>query len=497
MSRPVRVRIAPSPTGDPHVGTAYIALFNVMFARQNGGQFILRIEDTDQSRCTPDSESRIFETLRWLGLDYDEGPDVGGACGPYRQSERLEIYAKHAKQLVDSGAAYRCFCTKDRLDELKALQRKLKQPPGYDGHCRYMDPDEVARRLEAGEEHVVRLKVDKAGDTTFIDRLRGDVVIPNAEVDDQVLLKSDGFPTYHLANVVDDHLMGVTHVIRAEEWISSTPKHVMLYAAFGWELPEFCHMPLLRNADKSKISKRKNPVSLTWYRDVGYLPEALVNFLALQGWSLGDDREKFTPEDMLTAFDLDRVSISGPVFDLEKLGWLNGMYIRELEPSRLRELLDPHMPEGRKLNEERIQQLLPLVQERLRRLDEWDALTAYFHPGPLSTDPESLRVRKKNRPDGEELRAPGEAARALRSYLQSLVDADWVESELEARAKGLLKELGWKPPELFMLIRKAATGTSQTPPVFETLAILGRETAIERLEEAAKGLESLLPASEA
>ncbi|MBN2582283.1 MAG: glutamate--tRNA ligase, partial [Planctomycetes bacterium] len=267
--RPVRVRIAPSPTGDPHVGTAYIALFNLCFARRSGGKFVLRIEDTDQTRSTPESEQAIFDALHWLGLDYDEGPDAGGPLGPYRQSERLDIYRREVQKLLDSGHAYYCFCTAERLAEVRAGQQERKEKIGYDGHCRTISLAEAEKRAAAGEPHVVRLAVPPEGETTFHDQLRGPITFQNSTIDDQVLLKSDRFPTYHLANVVDDHLMEITHVCRAEEWITSTPKHVLLYDAFGWQFPEFVHMPLLRNQDRSKISKRKNPTSLNWYREQG------------------------------------------------------------------------------------------------------------------------------------------------------------------------------------------------------------------------------------
>jgi glutamyl-tRNA synthetase len=334
-SRPVRVRIAPSPTGDPHVGTAYIALFNYAFARQQGGSFVLRIEDTDQTRSRADSEQMILSSLRWLGLSWDEGPDVGGPFGPYHQSKRLDLYAQHVRQLVDRGRAYPCFCTAERLGELRVAQMADKLTPGYDRRCRTIDPAEAAGRADAGEPHTIRLAVPTEGSISFVDRLRGPVEIAVAQIDDQVLLKSDGFPTYHLANVVDDHLMEITHVIRAEEWISSTPKHVLLYDAFGWQAPEWIHMPLLRNQDKSKISKRKNPVSLVFYRDAGILPQAMLNFLGIMGWSFGGDREKFTLDEMVEVFSWDRVSLGGPVFNLEKLRWLNEKYIHELDFGQL------------------------------------------------------------------------------------------------------------------------------------------------------------------
>jgi len=492
MSNEVRVRIAPSPTGDPHVGTAYIALFNWMFAHQHKGKFVLRIEDTDQSRCSSESESMIFETLNWLGLNYDEGPDIGGDYGPYRQSERLAIYKKHALDMVDKDKAYYCFCTSSRLEELKLLQGKLKQSRGYDGHCRYMSRDEVKQRLAAGEDHVLRLKVDKEKETRFKDRLRDEILIQNKEVDDQVLLKSDGFPTYHLANVVDDHLMKITHVIRAEEWIVSVPKHLMIYEALGWQAPEFIHMPLLRNKDKSKISKRKNPVNLTWYRDEGFLPEAMVNFLALLGWSFGDDREKFSRNDMLEVFDIDRVSITGPVFDLDKLEWLNGHYIRELPLSQLRELLQTWMKEGEDLSEEQLAGLMPLVQDRLKRLGQWSELTHYFSPQLLKYDLETLRVRKKNKPTAKEMHIPSEVSEVLCSLSKCLESVVWNEEKIEEGIKTFLTGLdNWKSAEIYMLLRKVLTGTVASPPLFPTMLLLGQELCVRRVKDVSDKIKEL------
>src|SRR5262245_2936159 len=362
--RSVRVRIAPSPTGDPHVGTTYIALFNFVFARQQGGKFVLRIEDTDQSRARADSEQMIFQALRWIGLSWDEGPDVGGPFGPYRQSERGAFYRDHAGILLERDQAYRCFCTPERLEKVRLQRQAEKKSHGYDRHCRDLDPIEGRQRAAAGEPHTIRLKTPLTGEVIVHDKLRGDVKIDVAQIDDQVLLKSDGMPTYHLANVVDDHLMEITHVIRAEEWISSTPKHVLLYRAFAWDEPEWFHMPLLRNADKSKISKRKNPVSINYYRDAGVLPQALLNFLALMGWSFGNDREKFTMEEMIEVFSWDRVSLGGPVFNLEKLTWLNEKYIHDLSYDELADAVIAW-----RLNKEHLVKVLPLVRERIKRLD--------------------------------------------------------------------------------------------------------------------------------
>ena len=325
----VRTRIAPSPTGDPHVGTAYIALFNRCFAHQHGGEFVLRIEDTDRQRSTGKSEQDILSSLKWLGLTWDEGPGCEGDLGPYRQSERSEIYSNHIQQLLDNGSAFRCFCTPERLDELRKQQMQDKSQPGYDGHCLSLSQTECENKCAAGESHVVRMKVPREGQCTFNDMLRGEISIDWAQIDLQVLLKADGMPTYHLANVVDDHLMEISHVIRGEEWINSAPKHILLYQYFGWELPVFCHLPLLRNVDKSKLSKRKNPTSIRYYEAMGYLPEALLNYLGMMGWTMPTGEEKFSLTEMEASFDISRISLGGPIFDIEKLDWLNGKIIRE------------------------------------------------------------------------------------------------------------------------------------------------------------------------
>ena len=482
MSKPIRVRIAPSPTGDPHVGTAYIALFNYVFAKKHGGKFVLRIEDTDRTRSTKQSEEAILRALKWVGLKWDEGPDVGGPFGPYRQSERASIYAEHARMLVDKGAAYPCFCTETRLEAVRAAQRAEKKTAGYDGFCRRLDKAEAVNKLAAGDKHVLRLAMPKEGETAFKDGLRGNVAFQNATIDDQVLLKSDGFPTYHLANVVDDHLMQITHVVRAEEWISSTPKHVQLYRAFGWDAPEFIHMPLLRNADKSKISKRKNPVSLDYYRDAGYLPEALLNFLGLMGFSLGGDREKFTLPEMTDAFAWEKVSLGGPVFDLEKLSWLNGLYIRDLTPAQLIDRL-----RAWRFSDASLSQMVPLVHERIQRLDEFIAKTDFFFAGDLNY----THVMKELIPKD---RSPADTAKAL-SELADALDPlqDWMVAALEPAVRAYCDQIAWKSKELFMSIRVAVTASTSSPPLFDTLHVVGKELTRRRLRMAAQTLKAYRP----
>lgn len=476
---PVRVRIAPSPTGDPHVGTAYIALFNYVFARQQGGKFVLRIEDTDQSRARTDSEQMIFDALHWIGLTWDEGPDVGGPYAPYRQSERGEHYRDHIAILLERGEAYRCFCTEDRLTKLRIQQQAEKRTPGYDRHCREHDPHEGIRRATAGEPYVVRLKVPLAGSITFHDLLRGEVTRDAKEIDDQVLLKSDGMPTYHLANVVDDHLMQISHVIRAEEWISSTQKHVLLYRAFGWEPPQFVHMPLLRNADKdkTKISKRKQPVSVNYYRDIGILPEALLNFLGTMGWSFGGDREKFTLQEMIDVFSWDRISLGGPVFNLEKLTWLNEKYLHALS---IDELADRAI--AWRLNKDYLMTVLPLVQKRIRKLDELIPATEFLFSGDLDYAPVAAELAVP-----EVL--PAEVAKALLAYVERFEGrVGWTKQMLEDEANAWGAELGWKTKHAFMLLRVAVTGRTATPPLFETMVVLGKEITRRRLRRAAEAI---------
>ncbi|HEY5928658.1 MAG TPA: glutamate--tRNA ligase [Kofleriaceae bacterium] len=477
--RPVRVRIAPSPTGDPHVGTAYIALFNYAFAKQQGGKLVLRIEDTDQARARTDSEPMIFDALRWVGLSWDEGPDVGGPYAPYRQSERGQHYRDHAGILLENGQAYRCFCTAERLDQVRQQQMAAKATLGYDRHCRDLDPNESRNRAAQGEPHVIRLKVPLSGPIEFEDKLRGKVTREAKEIDDQVLLKSDGLPTYHLANVVDDHLMEITHVIRAEEWISSTQKHVLLYQAFGWEQPEWIHMPLLRNKDKSKISKRKHPVSINYYRDIGILPHALLNFLGTLGWSFGNDREKFTLQEMIDVFSWDRISLGGPTFDLDKLTWLNEQYIHELSYEQFAQSLIDW-----RLNKDFLTQVLPLVRERVKKLSDVVPAIEYFFSGDL----DYTAVLPELTIPGVEAKLIG---KALLDYVERFEARDGFAKEmLEEVARAWAEAQGWKSGQAFMLLRLAVTGRKASPPLFETMAVLGKEITRRRLRRCAEVIAS-------
>jgi glutamyl-tRNA synthetase len=480
--RPVRVRIAPSPTGEPHVGTAYIALFNLAFARHNGGTFVLRIEDTDQKRSTPASEAAIIRCLRWTGLVWDEGPDVGGPHGPYRQSERADIYSAHAALLLASGRAYRCFCSPERLDAVRSAQRAAGEDWRYDGHCRDLAPAAAAARAAAGEPCVVRLRMPQQGESVVPDALRGEVRYDNARIDDQVLMKSDGLPTYHLANVVDDHLMGITHVIRAEEWINSTPKHIELYDAFGWEAPVFVHMPLLRNADKSKISKRKNPTSLEFYQRAGILPEAFVNFLSTLGWSMGEDREVFTLDEFIEAFDFGRISLGGPVFDLDRLWHINGLWLRALEREQLAGRVAAFFAEdGRDAD------VAALVSERLGGFGDWPHHAAPFY-GPtvsMGADARYLLVgcssRKKR---AVRLDAAGSVAffEGVISALEAV--ADWGHEGVEVALREAVASAGVGVGDGFMAVRVAVTGRTAAPGLFESVATLGRALTLVRLRAA-------------
>lgn len=486
-SAAVRTRIAPSPTGEPHIGNMYVALIDWAFAHQRGGEFIVRIEDTDRTRFVVGAEQMFLDALRWLGLDHDEGPDTGGPAGPYRQSERLAIYREHVDRLLAGGHAYRCFCTAERLKAVRDARQKSGDQTGYDRACRALAPAESAARAAAGEPHTVRLAVPLEGETRFTDGLRGPIVIANATVDDQVLAKSDGFPTYHLASVVDDHLMGVTHVIRAEEWIISTPKHVLLYEAFGWDVPRFYHLPLIRNPDRSKLSKRKNPTNVLWYRREGFLPEAVVNFLGLLGQSMADGREVFTPAEFLAEFSWDRVTTTGPIFDMDKFEWLNGMWIRRLAPDDLAARLraEGFVPPG--FPEAYLPGAVRLMQERMRRLAEFADGVAFF-AARLPYEPALLVPDKKGKP----VRTADETREALARWRAALADLpDWAAAAMEVAGRSLADAMGWKAGDLFTPLRVAVTCRRVSTPLFETMEILGRDECLARLDEALERARAL------
>ncbi len=467
----VRTRIAPSPTGDPHVGTAYIALFNLCFARQHGGQFILRIEDTDQVRSTRESEQQIYDALRWLGIEWDEGPDVGGPHGPYRQSERGEIYKKYSDELVSKGHAFPCFCSSERLDQVRAEQMANKETPRYDGHCMHLDPAEAQRRIAAGESHVIRMKVPGEGVCQVNDMLRGTVEIGWDRMDMQVLMKADGLPTYFLANVVDDHLMGITHVLRGEEWLPSAPKLIKLYEYFGWEQPQLCYMPLLRNPDKSKLSKRKNPTSVTFYGRMGFLPQAMLNYLGRMGWSMPDEREKFTLNEMIEQFDINRVSLGGPIFDLEKLSWLNGQWLRELP-------VEQFAAEVQKwaFNPQYMMQIAPHVQQRVETFSQIAPLAGFFFSGALPLDP-ALFVHKKL--DATQVR---QVMQLILWKLEAL--RQWEKERITACITQVAEHLGFKLRDVMPLMFAAITGQASSVSVLDAMEILGPDLTRFRLRNA-------------
>jgi glutamyl-tRNA synthetase len=474
----VRTRIAPSPTGDPHVGTAYIALFNLCFARLHGGQFLLRIEDTDRVRSTKASEQAILDSLRWLGLEWDEGPDVGGPCGPYRQSERGDIYKRHTDELLAKGHAFRCFCTAERLDALRTEQTANQQPLGYDGHCLHLSQQDINRELEAGTPYVVRMQVPREGVCEIDDFLRGRIEIEWAQVDMQVLLKADGMPTYHLANVVDDHLMEITHVIRGEEWISSAPKHLLLYKYFGWDAPQLCHLPLLRNPDKSKLSKRKNPTSILYYQRMGFLPEALLNYLGRMGWSMPDEREKFSLAEMINEFDLKRVSLGGPIFDLEKLRWLNGLWLREdFTPEQLVERLHDWA-----FNREMLLKILPLAQTRIETLSDLAPLAGFFFSGMLPLKREDFAtVGPLNKAVGDD-----EKLIELLQFALWKLEAlqEWNRDRIFEDMKFVANGLGLKIKDFFGPLFVAIAGTTASVSVIDSMAIIGPDMSRARLRHA-------------
>jgi glutamyl-tRNA synthetase len=474
---PIRVRIAPSPTGDPHVGTAYIGLINFLYARQRGGQFVLRIEDTDRARFVATSEQMIFDALHWLGLTWDEGPDVGGPYGPYRQSERSQIYRDHVELLLANGTAYRAFETPEELEALRQRQTAAKLPPRYDGAHRDLSQAQIDAYLAEGRAFVIRMKVPE-GSTTFRDELRGNITFEHSNVDDQVLMKSDGFPTYHLANVVDDHLMHITDVIRAEEWISSTPKHILLYQAFGWEKPRFWHMPLLRNLDKSKISKRKNPVSLVYYRQAGFLPEAMINFLGLMGGGMptptpvevvngAKENEIFSLEEMIQRFEVPAIRLGGPVFDLTKLKWLNGEYLRALPPEAFYEAVRAQV-----FSDEYIRQISAIMQTRIETLGQFGDITNFFFADNIMP-PQEVFLPKK--------RTLEETVAFAAEQLTTLEATDWTAEALEPALKQLGETHTWSVKENFMLLRAILTGSTMSPPLLESLVIFGKARTIDRI----------------
>ncbi|MBK7106875.1 MAG: glutamate--tRNA ligase [Ignavibacteriae bacterium] len=478
MNKEIRVRFAPSPTGYLHVGGLRTALYNYLFAKKNNGKFILRIEDTDQSRYVEGAVEKLINSLNWVGLNYDEGPEVGGNFGPYFQSQRLEIYSAQVQKLIDEKKSYYCFCTPERLSALKEEQQKLKLPQAkYDQHCLHLSKEEIKQKLESGIPKVIRLNVEPNQSVKFSDIVRGIVEFNSDTIDDQILIKSDGFPTYHLANVVDDHLMEISHVIRGEEWLSSTPKHVLLYQHFGWELPQFAHLPLLLNPDKSKLSKRQGDVAVEDYRDKGYLKEALINFVALLGWNFGDDKEFYLIDEMIEKFSLDRVNKSGAVFNIEKLNWLNGQHLRNKSNDELLGLFKIELQNSNfaniQISDFKLFAIIDAMKERVEFVKDFINSCTYFYESPKTYD-EAI-VKKRWKEDSEKL---------LKEFSEELVK---IENPNKQDYENILHKIAEQnnvgAGKLIHPIRLAVSGVGIGPGVFDLLYIIGKEEVITRIDK--------------
>jgi glutamyl-tRNA synthetase len=494
----IRVRYAPSPTGEPHLGNIRTALFNWLFARRYGGSFIVRFEDTDRTRYVAEALPTILETLEWLGLDWDEGPTIGtfnseGPYGPYIQSQRLQFYRDTVDVLVDKGCAYSCYCSPDRLKELRLSQQRTKSLLGYDGHCRNLSSSEKDNLEKMGTSKVIRFRIPREGTTSVKDIIRGEVVWENQLLDDFVLIKSDGFPTYHLAVVTDDHLMRISHVMRAEEWLPSTPRHLMIYDSLGWQPPAFAHLPMILGSDRSKLSKRHGATSALSYRDQGYLPDAMFNFLALLGWSLDDKTELLSREALVSSFSLGRVSKAGAVFDQEKLSWMNGVYLRQLTADALITNLQPFverpfssggLPDSipRSLVKSRLISIVPLIQERMKTLSQGTELVSLFLEEKPFYPPELLLQK------GMDIPATCHVLALTRSVLERV--GLWGALEVETAVRPLIEELSLNIGQLFGSIRAAVTGRVASPPLFQTMEVLGREVCLLRLTQAIEKLIS-------
>jgi len=478
----IRTRMAPSPTGEMHVGSMAVLLKNYAYAKKHGGKFVLRIEDTDKVREVEGTIDLIKQIIHDYGLDWDEGPDNGGDYGPYVQSERLDIYKEKAQELVDADKAYHCFCTRERLEEVREASRKAKKPPKYDRFCRNLSSQEVEEKLSQDIPHVIRLKVPDAQDITFTDLIRGDITVNSDVLDDQVLMKSDGFPTYHLAVIIDDHLMKITHIMRGEEWISSTPKHILLYDAFGWDLPTYAHIPVFLNPDgKGKMSKRKGTVSAQSFLDKGYLPEAMINFFMILGWARKDEREIMTLDEYIEEFDPSRISAKSVVFDLAKLSWINGMYIRNLSQDELKVRLDKFLPED--FPQDKIDDILPLVVERLSVLSDIEDLTSFFYRDFMSdiTDEDKATYIKFLMKKG----TPELLSEQLDYLTAKFSDIDtWNTENIEKIIRSAQEDNEWHRGQFFMMTRIAVTGRKASPPLFETIEVIGKEKTLERLADA-------------
>ncbi len=484
--RPVRVRFAPSPTGRTHLGSGRTALYNYLLARQTGGQFILRIEDTDQKRFVPEAEQELVDSLHWLGIDWDEGPGVGGPFAPYRQSERKEIYQHYAQQLVDAGRAYYCFCTPERLAEVRKEQQADKQPQRYDGTCRLLSTAEAARRASSGEPYVVRFKTPRDGSITVRDLLRGEITVENRVLDDFILVKSDGLALYHLAAMVDDHLMKITHVIRGSEWLSTFPLHGHIIRAFGWQEQEFVHLSVfLKPSGKGKMSKRESSqllqdgqsVFLNDLRDLGYLPEGVVNWISLMGWSYDDRTEFFTLPDLVQVFSLGKLNPSPAAINFTKLDHFNGLHIRNLSADDLAERVQPFLEAaGYTVDRGRLAQVAPLIQPRIVTLEDSVAMAGFFFQEQVHPEQEQLVGKKMT---------PQEFAEAARRAHQVLSGMPVIDHETaEQPLRDLADEMGLSAGQLFGILRAAVTGQTVSPPLFESMAVIGREKVLERIANA-------------
>ncbi len=479
-----RVRFAPSPTGYLHVGGLRTALYNYLFAKNKDGEIILRIEDTDRNRYVEGAVENLIDTLNWSGIKFDEGPHVGGNYGPYFQSERLNIYHKYADELIEKGKAYRCFCSPERLQKLREEQQRLKLPQvKYDKHCLNLSKEEVEEKLSAGESYVVRLNVEPGQIVKIEDVVRGNVEFNTDNIDDQILIKSDGFPTYHLANVVDDHLMKITHVIRGEEWLSSTPKHVLLYDFLGWEKPVFAHLPLLLNPDKSKLSKRQGDVAVEDYRKKGYLKEALINFVALLGWNAGDDQEFFEMEELIRKFSLERVNKAGAVFNIEKLNWLNAEHIRHKNVDELLPLLKEELQNSKfadkSFSDEYLKLVLEAMHERITFVKDIVEKSFYFFERPTSYDEKIIKKRWKD-----------DTPQLLEKLIDEFEKLDNPNKEdFEKAMRGLAESLEIGVGKLIHPVRLALSGVGQGPGIFDLIFILGKEESIERIKIAIQNIQ--------
>ncbi len=491
--KPARVRFAPSPTGRTHLGSGRTALYDYLLAQQTGGEFILRIEDTDRKRYKPESEDELIDSLHWLGLVWEEGPDIGGPHAPYHQSERKDIYLQHARQLIEQGDAYYCFCSPERLAKVRAEQQKHKEPPRYDSHCRVIDPQEAQARVDAGETHVIRFKVPQEGSITVYDRLRGEITVENRNLDDYIIVKSDGLALYHLAAIVDDHLMGITHVIRGSEWLPTFPLHAHIVRAFGWEEPEWVHLSVfLKPSGKGKMSKRDSSdlmkdgksIYLTDLRELGYLPEAVVNWIALMGWSYDDHTEFFTMTDLIEKFSLDRLKPSPAAINFSKLDHFNGLHIRNLEIADLAQRIKPFFEAaGYRVDDEKLLAIAPIIQERMTTLEEGVEIAGFFFKEQVHPEPDTLIGKKMS---------AAESAQALRSSYHLLDNYAEIKPEvIEQPMRDLADALGLKAGQLFGLLRNAVTAQRVSPPLFETMAIIGKETVLERIMRATETLEGM------